>query len=66
MGARRMGGLFERFGKEQVEACFQAVLDKCRDIYRNELLAKIADGEYALEDYVEHDGITDPKLQRSR
>jgi len=45
MGARRMTGLFERFGKEQVEACFQAILDKCRDIYRNELLAKIADGE---------------------
>src|SRR6266699_3615724 len=64
MGARRMGGLFERFGKEQVEACFQAILDKCRDIYRNELLAKIADGEYAWEDYVEHDGITDPKLHK--
>jgi N-methylhydantoinase B len=64
MGARRMGGLFERFGKEQVEACFQAILEKCRDIYRNELLVKIADGEYAWEDYVEHDGITDPKLHK--
>jgi N-methylhydantoinase B len=64
MGARRMGGLFERFGKQQVEACFQAILDKCRDIYRNELLAKIADGEYAWEDYVEHDGVTDPKLHK--
>ncbi len=40
MGARRMAGLFERFGREQVEACFQAILDKCRDIYRNELLAE--------------------------
>src|SRR6202161_2248262 len=64
MGARGMGGLFERFGREQVEACFQAILDKCRDIYRNELLAKIADGEYSWEDYVEHDGITDPKLHK--
>ena len=64
MGARRMAGLFERFGREQVEACFQAILDKCRDIYRNELLAKIADGEYAWEDYVEHDGVTDPKLHK--
>ena len=64
MGARRMAGLFERFGREQVEACFQAILEKCRDIYRNELLAKIADGEYAWEDYVEHDGITDPKLHK--
>ena len=64
MGARRMAGLFERFGREQVEACFQTILDKCRDIYRNELLAKIADGEYAWEDYVEHDGVTDPKLHK--
>jgi len=64
MGARRMAGLFERFGREQVEACFQSILDKCRDIYRNELLAKIADGEYSWEDYVEHDGVTDPKLHK--
>src|SRR3981081_2447022 len=64
MGARRMAGLLERFGKEQVESCFHAILEKCRDIYRDELLAKIADGEYAWEDYVEHDGITDPKLHK--
>src|ERR1700726_364258 len=64
MGAQRMAGLFARFGKDQVEACFQAILEKCRDIYRHELLSKIADGEYAWEDYVEHDGLTDPKLHK--
>ena len=64
MGARRMEGLFARFGRETVEACFQAILDKCRDIYRNELLPKIADGEYSWEDYVEHDGVSDPKLHK--
>ena len=57
MGARRMAELFERFGRETVEACFQAILDTCRDIFRNELLSKIADGEYRWEDYVEHDGV---------
>src|SRR2546429_5086644 len=62
MGARRMAALFARFGRQAVEACFQAILDKCRDIYRNELLPKIADGEYSWEDYVEHDGVSDPKL----
>src|SRR6266849_10568537 len=36
MGARRMAGLFERFGKDQVEACFQSILDKCRDINGND------------------------------
>lgn len=64
MGARRMAELFERFGRETVEACFQAILDKCRDIFADELLSKIADGEYAWEDYVEHDGLTDPKLHK--
>ena len=64
MGARRMAELFDRFGRDTVEACFQAILDKCRDIFRNELLPKIADGEYRWEDYVEHDGVTDPKLHK--
>jgi len=64
MGAGRLEELFARFGTETVEACFQAILDKCRDIYRHELLPKIADGEYAWEDFVEHDGVTDPKLHK--
>ncbi|MBK5957522.1 hydantoinase [Rhodoplanes elegans] len=64
VGARRMAELFERFGRDTVEACFQAILDKCRDIFADELLPKIADGEYAWEDYVEHDGLTDPKLHK--
>jgi N-methylhydantoinase B len=64
MGARRMEELFQRFGADTVEACFQAILDKCRDIYANELLPKIPDGEYAWEDFVEHDGVTDPSLHR--
>ncbi len=64
MGARRMGELFERFGTGTVEACFQAILDRCRDVYRTELLPRIPDGTYAWEDYVEHDGVSDPKLHR--
>src|ERR1700761_1763986 len=64
MGARRMAELFERFGRDTVEACFQAILDKCRDVFRRELLPRIADGEYRWEDYVEHDGLTDPKLHK--
>ena len=47
-----------------MEACFQAILDTCRDTFRRELLPKIADGEYRWEDYVEHDGVTDPKLHK--
>src|SRR6202451_2734891 len=43
MGARRMAELFERFGAATVEACFQAILDKCRLIFQRDLLPKIAD-----------------------
>src|ERR1700726_3776714 len=41
MGAQRMAELFERFGAPTVEACFQAILDKCSTIFRTELLPKI-------------------------
>jgi N-methylhydantoinase B len=64
MGARRLEALFARFGRETVERCFAAVIAKCRDIYRNELIPKIADGEYAWEDYVEHDGVSEPRLHK--
>jgi N-methylhydantoinase B len=64
LGARRMAELFRRFGRDTVERCFQAILDKCRDIYRHELLPKIADGEYAWEDFVEHDGVSAPRLHK--
>src|SRR5215210_3653384 len=64
MGARRMAELFERFGHETVEACFEAILNKCRDIFQTELLPKIADGDYSWEDYVEHDGVADPRLHK--
>jgi N-methylhydantoinase B len=64
MGAQRMQGLFARFGRDTVESCFQAILEKCRDVYRHELLPKIADGEYRWEDYVEHDGVGAPKLHK--
>jgi N-methylhydantoinase B len=61
MGAQRMAELFERFGADTVEACFQAILDKCHNVFRQELLPKITDGVYRWEDYVEHDGVSEPR-----
>ncbi len=60
MGARRMAELFEHFGRETVEAAFEAILQRCRDTFRNELLVKIADGTYHWEDYIERG----PELHR--
>ena len=64
MGSARMTELFERFGRETVEACFQAIFDRTRDIFLNELMPKIANGTYYAEDYVEHDAFTDPLLHK--
>src|SRR4051812_38858813 len=55
MGAKRLEELFLRFGRDMVEACFQAIIEKCRDTFANELLPKVADGEYVWHDYVERD-----------
>ncbi|HEX8918626.1 MAG TPA: hydantoinase B/oxoprolinase family protein [Chloroflexota bacterium] len=66
MGAQRMTELFERYGRETVEACFEAILRRCADTYRREILPKIPDGTYVWEDYIEHDGIDPPKLHQIR
>jgi N-methylhydantoinase B len=66
MGAQRMVELFQRYGRETVEACFEAILEKCAETYRREILPKIPDGTYVWEDYVEHDGIDPPKLHQIR
>jgi N-methylhydantoinase B len=66
MGARRVSELFERYGRDTVEACFDAIVDKTTETYRREILAKIPDGEYVWEDYAEHDGVEPPKLHRQR
>ncbi|MFP5334230.1 MAG: hydantoinase B/oxoprolinase family protein [Actinomycetes bacterium] len=66
MGAGRLGELFDRYGREEVEACFDAILDKTTETYRREILSRIPDGTYVWEDYAEHDGVEEPKLHRQR
>ncbi len=66
MGSRRLGELFERYGRERVEACFDAILDKTTETYRREILSKIPDGTYVWEDYAEHDGVDEPMLHTQR
>src|SRR4051812_7055907 len=66
MGARRMAELFERYGQDTIEACFDAVLDKTTETFRREILAKIPVGEYVWEDYAEHDGVDEQRLHTQR
>ena len=65
MGSRRLAELFARYGRETVEACFDAIVDKTTETYRREILAKIPDGEYVWEDYAEHDGVDDAAAARA-
>lgn len=62
MGARRLAQLFERYGTVTVEACFEALLERCAERFRREILPRIPDGVYEFEDYIEHDGIDPPRL----
>ncbi len=66
MGARRLSELFGRYGRETIEACFDAVLDQTTETYRREILSKIPEGTYVWEDYAEHDGVDEPKLHAQR
>ncbi len=66
MGARRLAELFARYGRQTVEACFDAIVDKTTETYRREILAKIPDGTYVWEDYAEHDGVDEPRLHTQR
>ena len=66
MGSRRLGELFGRYGRQTVEACFDAIIDQTTETYRREILSRIPDGTYVWEDYAEHDGIDEPKLHAQR
>jgi N-methylhydantoinase B len=66
MGARRLGELFDRYGRAAVESCFDAIIDATTSTFRREVLAKIPDGTYVWEDYAEHDGVDPPRLHAQR
>ena len=66
MGARRLTELFDRYGVETVEACFDAILDRTTTTYRREILSQIPVGTWTWEDYAEHDGVDEPQLHTQR
>ena len=66
MGARRLGELFDRYGRVVVEACFDAIIDRTTETYRREILSQIPVGTWVWEDYAEHDGVDAPRLHTQR
>ena len=66
MGARRLAELFKRYGRESVEACFDALISRTTETFKREVLSKIPNGTYVWEDYAEHDGVDPPRLHAQR
>ncbi|MGF1598446.1 MAG: hydantoinase B/oxoprolinase family protein [Acidimicrobiales bacterium] len=66
MGAARLAELFERYGADTVEACFDTILERTTETFRREVLAKIPEGTWTWEDYAEHDGVDPPRLHTQR
>ncbi|MEJ8278941.1 hydantoinase B/oxoprolinase family protein [Pseudonocardia spirodelae] len=66
MGARRLGELFDRYGIETVESCFDAIISRTTETYRREILGRIPVGTWTWEDYAEHDGVEEPRLHAQR
>ena len=66
LGARRLGELFSRYGRDAIEDCFEALLTNTTETFRREILAKIPAGSWVWEDYAEHDGVDPPRLHAQR
>ncbi len=66
MGSRRLGELFERYGRDLVEMCFDAIIARTAETYRREILSQIPEGSWTWEDYAEHDGVDEPRLHTQR
>lgn len=52
-GAERIRGLFERYGPEVVDACFEELLERCARALRAVAFPSIPDGSYPFEDFIE-------------
>ena len=53
IGVRRLLELFERYGAETVDACFEELLERCARALREVAFPKIPDGDFPFEDFVE-------------
>ncbi len=52
-GLVRVRDLFERYGPETVDACFEELLERCAKALREVAFPLIPDGSYPFEDFVE-------------
>ncbi len=58
IGIRRFSELVHRYGLEVVEECFDALLSRCAQTLKEEVLPQIPDGNYSFEDFIETSGMS--------
>ncbi len=61
LGSRRIVTLADRYGVNVLEAAFDQIIKNTAEIFRREIFPKIKDGTYHFEDYIEADGVDDPR-----
>ena len=66
LGCRRIEALAQRYGVDTLEQAFDQLLQNTAAIFRREILPKIKDGVYHFEDYIEADGVDEPRLHALR
>ncbi len=66
LGSRRIVELADRYGVDTLENAFDQILKNTAEIFRREILPRIKDGEYYFEDYVEADGVDEPRMHALR
>ena len=64
LGCRRIEALAQRYGVDTLEQAFDQLLQNTAAIFRREILPKIKDGVYHFEDYIEADGVDEPRSAR--
>src|SRR5262249_14252759 len=66
LGAERLADLFRRYGRAQVEACFDSILERTTETFKREWTSRIEDGRFGWEASGEPDGVDPPKLHAQR
>ncbi len=66
LGSRRIVALAERYGVDTLESAFEQIIKNTAEIFRREIFPKIKDGTYHYEDYIEADGVDEPRLHALR
>ena len=66
LGCRRIEALAERYGVDTLEEAYERILKNTAEVFRREILPKINDGVYHFEDYIEADGVDEPRFHTLR